>query len=133
MAPVELSCSVMLLPLQEGPLLVAPVDDGIAFTVTVVAYMVALTQPSILLTVSEYVVVAVGVTTGLCIADVEPSDPCHDHPVALVEWSDRVTEVPLQTGLLLVAPVDDGTAFTVTIVVYAAALMQPSLLVTASE
>ena len=61
--------------------------------------------------------VAVGLITGLCAAEVEPSDPVHDHAVALLELSYNVTVPPLHIGPLLVAPVEVGTVFTVTVVV----------------
>ena len=67
----------------------------------------------------------VGVAAGLCRVEVYPSDPTHDQAVALLEWSLRVTVPPLHIGLLLVAPVDDGAAFTVTIVVYTVDGLQP--------
>ena len=103
-----------------GPLFVAPVDDGIGFTVTTVVYTVPGSHPTpALLTVSEYVAVAVGVATGFCPFDVKPSEPTHDHIVASVECELSVTEPPLHEGLLFVAPVDDGIALTVTTVVAA--------------
>ena len=61
--------------------------------------------------------VAVGVITGLCAAEVEPSEPVHDQAVALLELSFKVTLPPIQIGPLLVTPVEVGTAFTVTVVV----------------
>ena len=61
--------------------------------------------------------VAVGVITGLCAADVEPSEPVHDQAVALLELSFKVTDPPIHIGPLLVAPVEVGTVFTVTVVV----------------
>ena len=70
-------------------------------------------------------VVAVGVITGFCAAEVEPSEPVHDQAVALLELSFNVTEPPLQIGPLLVAPVEVGTVFTVTVVVYTVDGLQP--------
>ena len=61
--------------------------------------------------------VAVGLITGLCAAEVDPSEPVHDQAVALLELSFNVTVPPLQIGPLLVAPVEVGTVFTVTVVV----------------
>ena len=61
--------------------------------------------------------VAVGLITGLCAAEVDPSEPVHDHAVALLELSFKETVPPLHIGPLLVAPVDVGTVFTVTVVV----------------
>ena len=60
---------------------------------------------------------AVGLITGLCAAEVEPSEPVHDQAVALLELSFKVTVPPLQIGPLLVAPVEVGAVFTVTVVV----------------
>ena len=62
-------------------------------------------------------VVAVGLITGLCTEDDDPSDPVQDHAVALLELSSKVTVPPLQLGPLFVAPVDVGAVFTVTVVV----------------
>ena len=69
--------------------------------------------------------VAVGVITGLCAADVDPSEPVHDHAVALLELSFNVTLPPLHIGPLLAAPVEVGTVFTVTVVVYTVDGLQP--------
>ena len=69
--------------------------------------------------------VAVGVITGLCAAEVDPSEPVHDHAVALLELSCNVTVPPLQIGPLLVAPVEVGAVFTVTVVVYTVDGLQP--------
>ena len=68
---------------------------------------------------------AVGVITGLCAAEVDPSEPVHDHAVALLELSCNVTVPPLHIGPLLVAPVEVGTVFTVTVVVYTVDGLQP--------
>ena len=68
---------------------------------------------------------AVGLITGLCAAEVDPSDPVHDHAVALLELSFNVTVPPLHIGPLFVAPVDVGTVFTVTVVVYTVDGLQP--------
>ena len=70
-------------------------------------------------------VVAVGVITGFCAAEVEPSEPLHDQAVALLELSFNVTLPPLHIGPLLVAPVEVGTVFTVTVVVYTVDGLQP--------
>ena len=69
--------------------------------------------------------VAVGLITGFCAAEVEPSEPVHDHAVALLELSFKVTVPPLQIGPLLVAPVEVGAVFTVTVVVYTVDGLQP--------
>ena len=42
-----------------------------------------------LLTIKVYVVVAVGVTVGFATDEVNPSDPVHDHEVALMEFEVR--------------------------------------------
>ena len=62
--PLTASVSVMFDPTLtlEAPVMV-PVF--VVLTVTVVVYTVAFEQPSVFVMVSEYVVVAVGVTTGL--------------------------------------------------------------------
>ena len=69
--------------------------------------------------------VAVGVITGLCAAEVDPSEPLHDPAVALLELSFNVTVPPLHIGPLLVAPVEVGAVFTVTVVVYTVDGLQP--------
>ena len=61
--------------------------------------------------------VAVGLITGFWALDVVPLEPVHDHAVALLELALSVTVPPLQIGPLFVAPVEDGTRFTVTTVV----------------
>ena len=117
-ALLELELRVTVPPKQTVPLFVAPLDDGTGLTVTDVVYTVAGVQPlPTLLTVSEYVVVAVGLITGFCALDVVPLEPVHDHAVALLELALSVTVPPLQIGPLFVAPVEDGTRFTVTTVV----------------
>ena len=68
---------------------------------------------------------AVGLITGLCAAEVDPSDPVHDHAVALLELSFNVTVPPLHIGPLFVAPVDVGSVITVTVVVYTVDGLQP--------
>ena len=78
-----------------------------------------------MLTVNEYVVVIVGVTTGFCKVEVEPSDPCHNQAVALLELSNKVAEPEMHIGLLLVAPVDEGVGVTVTVVGYTVSGLQP--------
>jgi hypothetical protein len=67
--------------------------------------------------VSEYVPVAVGVAVGFCTDEVKPSGPFHDHAVAAVELADSVAVPPTHIAPPLVAPVDDGTGLTVTVVV----------------
>lgn len=54
---------------------------------------------------------------GFCTEDVNPFDPTHDQAVALLELAFKVAVPPLHIAPLLVAPVDDGTGFTETIVV----------------
>jgi hypothetical protein len=68
----------------------------------------------------------VGVAVGFCNEDVKPEGPLHDHDVASLEFADRVTVPPTQIGPLFVAPVDDGTGLTVTVVVYTVVGKQPS-------
>ena len=54
LALTELALSVTVAPVQIRPVLVAPVDEGIGFTVTTVVYTVAGAQPlPVLLTVKE--------------------------------------------------------------------------------
>ena len=59
----------------------------------------------------------VGVAVGFCDAELKLFGPLHDHAVALLELALNVTVLPLQIGPLLVAPLDVGTALTVTVVV----------------
>jgi hypothetical protein len=108
---------------------------GAAFTVTVVVYTVDGLQPlPLLLNVNEYVVVAVGLITGFCAVDEDPSDPVHNHDVALLEFEFKLTVPPLHIGPLFVAPVEPGTAFTVTVVVYTFDGLHPlPVLLTVSE
>jgi len=58
----------------------------------------------------------VGVAAGFCSELLKPSEPVHDHAVALDEFALSVTVPPRQRVPLLVTPVDDGTGFTVTVV-----------------
>ena len=60
---------------------------------------------------------AVGVNTGVCKEEVVASDPVQDQIVALLELDCSVTEPPLQSGLVFVAPLEDGTGLTLTVVV----------------
>ena len=114
---LELALNVAVPPKQIGLLLVAPVDDGTGLTVTVVVYTVEGEQPEpTLLTVSEYVVVIVGVAVGFCKLDVKPSEPCQFHAVVLLELAFNVAVPPTQITPLFVAPVEDGTGLTVTVV-----------------
>ena len=118
----EFAVSVTEPPTHIGPLFIGAAV-GVTLTVSVVVYTVEGLQPVPgLLTVNEYVVVIVGDTTGFCRELVEPSDPIHDHAVALLEFALSVAVPPVHIGLLVtVAPVDDGTGFTVTTCV----LVQP--------
>ena len=78
-----------------------------------------------LLTVSEYVVVTVGVFVGFCNEEVKPLDPVHDHAVAPVELAFNVVVPPLHIALP-VTPVDEGTGLTETVVVYTVEGAQPT-------
>ena len=71
----------------------------------------------------------VGVAVGFCKVDVKPSEPTHDHIVALVELADNVTVPPLHIGPLLVAPEEVGKGFTVTVVVKTVEFEHPELLI----
>ena len=71
----------------------------------------------VLLTVREYVPVTVGVAVGFCRLEVNPEGPLQLHAVALLELEESVTVPPTHIGPLLVAPVEDGTGLTVTVVV----------------
>ena len=57
--------------------------------------------------------------------DENPPGPVHDHAVVPVELANNVAVPPAHTGPLLVAPVEDGPALTVTAVVYTVAELQP--------
>ena len=70
-----------------------------------------------LLTVSEYVPVTVGVAVGFCNADVKPLGPDHDHEVASLELALNVVVPPTHIGPLFVTPDDVGTGFTLTVVI----------------
>ena len=114
----ELAANVAVPPLHMTPPLVAPVDDGTGFTETTVVYTMFGLQPlPTLLTVSEYVVVTVGVFDGLCKEEVNPFEPIHNQAVALLELACKVAVPPLHIGPLFVSPVEDGVGFTETIVV----------------
>ena len=66
--------------------------------------------------------------------DVNPFDPIQDQVLALLELAFKVTIPPLHIVPLFAAPVDDGTAFTETIVVYTVEGLQPlPKLLTVSE
>ena len=112
-------------PAHIAPLFVTPVDDGTGLTVTVVVYTVDGLHPlPVLLSVNENVVVTLGVTLGFGSDELKPG-PVHDHEVALLELAFSVADVPVHTTPLFVAPVDDGTGFTVTVVVYTVDGLQP--------
>ena len=66
---------------------------------------------------SEYVPVAVGVAVGFCKEEEKPEGPDQDHAVALLELAERATVPPTHIVPLLVAPVEDGTGLTLTVVV----------------
>ena len=78
-----------------------------------------------LLTISEYVVVTVGVAVGFCKLEVKPSDPTQLHAVALLECALKLTIPPLQIRPLFVAPLDIGRGLTVTVVRYTVPGLQP--------
>ncbi len=123
---LELALKVTVPPLQIGPLFVAPLEVGTGLTVTVVVYTVAGAQPEpTLLTVSEYVVVTVGVITGFCNAEVVPFEPVQLHAVALLELALSVAVPPTQIAPLFVAPLEVGTGLTVTVVKYIVLGLQP--------
>ena len=91
---------------------------GTGFTVTEVVYIVEGAQAEpVLLTINEYVPVAVGVAVGFCNDEVKPDGPDQDQAVALLEFAVNVTVLPIHIGPLLVAPLDVGTGFTVSVVV----------------
>jgi hypothetical protein len=91
---------------------------GAGFTTTSVVYIIEGLQPSpVLLTVSEYVPATGEEVVGFCNDEVNPPGPVHDQAEALEEFAVSVRDVPAHTGPLLVAPEEDGTAFTVTEVV----------------
>ena len=82
-------------------------------TLAMVVYTADETQPVVvLLTVREKVVVPAMVVIGFCWVEVNPLDPVHDQRFALLECAFSVTD-PAHVPPLLVAPVDDGSAFTV--------------------
>ena len=54
---------------------------------------------------------------GFCAVELKLLGPVHDQAVALLEFALSVTVPPLQIGPLLVAPLEVGTALTVTDVV----------------
>ena len=55
---------------------------------------------------------------GLCVEELNPSEPTQDQAVALLELSLKVAVAPTHIGPSFVAPVEDGTGLTVTVVVY---------------
>jgi hypothetical protein len=67
----------------------------------------------------------VGVAVGFCNDEVKPEGPLHDHAIASLELEESVTVPPTHIGPLFVAPVDDGTGLTVTVVVYTVVGEQP--------
>ena len=79
-------------------------------------------------------VVAVGDITGSDKVDVDPSDPVHDHAVALLETACKFTVPPLHIGPPFIGTAD-GVGFTVTIVVVTVVGLQPdaALLLTVNE
>ena len=76
--PLPPAVSVTVPPLQIGPLFVGDAV-GTASTVTVVVYTVTGLQPlPVLVTVSEYVLVIVGVAVGLATAPDDKFGPLHE-------------------------------------------------------
>ena len=71
----------------------------------------------VLLNVSEYVPVVVGVAVGFWRDDVKADGPVHDHEFAFEELAFNVTVPPTQIGPSLVAPVEEGIGLTVAVVV----------------
>ena len=67
---------------------------------------------------------------GFWSVEVKPEGPVHDHMVAFVELELKVAVDPAQTGPLLVAPVDVGDGFTVTVLVLVPVRPLPSVIVT---
>lgn len=127
--PVGFAVSVAVPVTQSGPLFVGPAVGG-RFTVTVVVYTVIGLQPG-MLTVREYVVVTDGDTTGFVAAEVNPPGPVHEKVVAPPDGFAVSVAVPvLHIGPLLVGAA--AGLFTVTVVVYVVAGLQPALL-TVSE
>ena len=114
--PVLASVKVVGIPIVTT--LEPEIDPGNGLTVTIVVYIVDGLQPlPIALTDNEYVVVTVGTSVGFCKVDVKPSDPTHDHAVALVELENNEAVNPLHIAPSLVAPVENGTGLTETVVV----------------
>ena len=103
---------------------------GIAFTVTLVVYTVAGAQPGLplpSLTVSEYTEVAVGVAVGFCVVVEDKPGPLHEYTVAPPDGLASNDTVPPAHMVPLFAGAAMGVAFTVTLVVYTVAGLQPGL------
>ena len=106
---------------------------GGAFKVTVVVYTVPELQPEpLLLTVTEYVLVTVGVAVGLAAVVDDKLGPLHAYinvPVPPVPFAVSVTVLPLHIGPLFVGAAV-GTANTFTVLVFTDVKPLPSVAVT---
>ena len=128
--PAEFAVKLTVPPLQIGPSLDGAAV-GVGLTVTVVVYTVTGAQPDalMLLTVSEYVLVTVGVAVGFCAVVELRLLPLHTNDVAPpAGLAVRLTVPPLQIG-----PSFEGAAvgvgLTVTVVVYTVTGAQPDALI----
>jgi hypothetical protein len=123
--PLTVLLKVVVAPAQmfASPLIVPA--SALPPTLAMVVYTADELQPVVvLLTVSEKVVVPAMVVIGFCWVEVNPLDPVHDHRFALLECAFSVTD-PAHVPPLLVAPVDDGSAFTVSAAVERVVPPQP--------
>jgi hypothetical protein len=104
------------------------VAAGVGLTETTVVYTVDGTQPEALVplvTISEYVLVTVGVAVGFCVVEDDRFGPLHEYVLVLPPgFAVRFTVPPLHTGLLLVGAAV-GVELTVTLVVYTVLGAQP--------
>ena len=106
-------------PTHIGALVVIPVDDGTGFTDTVVVYvLVPVHPPPVPVTVSEYVLVTLGVAVGFAIVVEERLGPLHAQLVTEgFVFAYRFTVPPAHIVPLLVRPLEVGIGFTDTVVV----------------
>ena len=77
--------------------------------------------------------VTVGVAEGFAADELNPSEPLHVQVVAVPEFELSDAVPPTHIGLLCVIPVDTGTWFTVTVVVYTGEVQPLPVLLAVNE
>jgi hypothetical protein len=118
-------------PTHKGPLLPAVGVAGTAFTITVVVPAALVHPPAV--TVTLYTPPAAKVTpaiVGFCTAELKLFGPVHAYVAPATKGVVRLSVAPTHKGPLLPAVGVAGTAFTTTVVVPAALVQPPTVIVT---